>query len=109
MSDIEKAENFYNGILAFDTIFKMPTALFVSYDNYHHHFGLNIWESAGATKLDKTYEGISGYTITYMDPLLFEKVIANIIKADIVYTEKDSVYILDDPFGIQLRIQRSTP
>ena len=48
VASIPPAEEFYSGALGFDvTVRTYPGALFVSAGGYHHHIGLNTWESAG--------------------------------------------------------------
>jgi catechol 2,3-dioxygenase len=49
VSELEETERFYAGILGFDvTVRGYPGALFVSAGGYHHHIGLNTWNSAGS-------------------------------------------------------------
>jgi len=48
VGDIPSARTFYAGVLGFDVIFDMGSALFVSAGGYHHHVGLNTWNSRGA-------------------------------------------------------------
>ncbi len=50
VENIELARAFYSDILLFDIIEDMGTALFVSRDGYHHHIGMNVWESLGGMK-----------------------------------------------------------
>ena len=47
-----QAKRFYHEILGFDITEDMSArgALFVSVGGYHHHFGLNVWNSNGAGK-----------------------------------------------------------
>ena len=46
VSNLDKAEQFYHGLLGFDiTQRSYPGALFVSAGGYHHHIGLNVWNS----------------------------------------------------------------
>jgi catechol 2,3-dioxygenase len=48
VASIPAAEAFYNGALGFDVMVRTyPGALFVAAGGYHHHIGLNTWESAG--------------------------------------------------------------
>jgi catechol 2,3-dioxygenase len=50
VANVRDAEAFYAGVLGFDvTVRTYPGALFVSAGGYHHHVGLNTWESAGAS------------------------------------------------------------
>jgi catechol 2,3-dioxygenase len=48
VANIPAAEDFYSGALGFDVMVRSyPGALFVAAGGYHHHIGLNTWESAG--------------------------------------------------------------
>ena len=48
VADLERATAFYSGVLGFHIIQKYGTqAGFLSDGDYHHHIGLNTWESAG--------------------------------------------------------------
>jgi catechol 2,3-dioxygenase len=46
VSDVDAAERFY-AALGFEEQARIPQAAFVSAGGYHHHVGLNSWESAG--------------------------------------------------------------
>lgn len=48
VGDIPTAKEFYVGTLGFEEVFDMGTALFVAAGGYHHHVGLNMWNSRGA-------------------------------------------------------------
>lgn len=49
VGDIPLAEEFYVRRLGFETTAELPgSALFVSAGKYHHHIGLNVWNSRGA-------------------------------------------------------------
>jgi catechol 2,3-dioxygenase len=48
VADLERALSFYCGVLGFELIQRRGNqAAFVSAGGYHHHIGLNTWESAG--------------------------------------------------------------
>jgi catechol 2,3-dioxygenase len=48
VADLERAIAFYNGVLGFDVTMRYgTTAAFLSAGGYHHHIGLNTWESLG--------------------------------------------------------------
>ena len=48
VADIERALEFYCGVLGFELMQRLGTqAAFVSAGGYHHHIGLNTWESKG--------------------------------------------------------------
>jgi catechol 2,3-dioxygenase len=46
VADLDRALNFYCGILGFDLMQRLGnSAAFISAGGYHHHIGLNTWES----------------------------------------------------------------
>ena len=48
VADLERALQFYCGVLGFELMQKMgDSAAFISAGGYHHHIGLNTWESLG--------------------------------------------------------------
>lgn len=48
VSDLERAITFYRDAMGFDLMERWGTqAAFLSAGGYHHHIGLNTWESAG--------------------------------------------------------------
>ena len=58
VSDLNRAEEFYHGVLGFDvTTRDYPGALFLSAGGYHHHLGVNIW---GGTDLVPPVPGSPG-------------------------------------------------
>ena len=47
-ADLERAIGFYRDVLGFELMQRLGTqAAFLSAGGYHHHIGLNTWESAG--------------------------------------------------------------
>ncbi|MEF2277285.1 VOC family protein [Deinococcus sp. YIM 134068] len=49
VSDLTAAEAFYEDALGFDVVSRWPGALFLSVGGYHHHIGLNTWQSRGGS------------------------------------------------------------
>lgn len=48
VANLERALGFYHGILGFEIMQRMgDSAAFLSAGGYHHHIGLNTWESEG--------------------------------------------------------------
>lgn len=48
VAQIDRALAFYSGVLGFEITQRYgPNAVFLSAGGYHHHIGLNTWESAG--------------------------------------------------------------
>ncbi|HLB20545.1 MAG TPA: VOC family protein [Solirubrobacteraceae bacterium] len=49
VADVPRADTFYRQALGFEEQAQLPSAAFVSAGGYHHHIGLNSWQSAGAS------------------------------------------------------------
>lgn len=66
VSDLDRALAFYCGVLGFDLIQKYGSqAAFISAGGYHHHIGLNTWESAGGSPPPPGTTGLFHLAILY--------------------------------------------
>ena len=68
VSDLRAAERFYTGPLELEaTVHSYPGALFVAAGGYHHHIGLNTWQSAGAPPPPEGALGLDRYELVLPD------------------------------------------
>ena len=68
VSDLERALAFYHGVLGFEVTERMgDSAAFLSAGGYHHHIGLNTWESRGAPPPPAGTTGLYHVAIRYPD------------------------------------------
>ena len=68
VSDLERALAFYHGVLGFELTERMgDSAAFLSAGGYHHHIGLNTWESRGAAAPPPGTTGLYHVAIRYPD------------------------------------------
>lgn len=59
VSDLEKSLEFYCGLLGFELTMQYGRdAAFISAGGYHHHIGLNTWQSKGSHPAPKHYPGL---------------------------------------------------
>jgi catechol 2,3-dioxygenase len=66
VADIERALGFYCGVLGFDLIQRFGAqAAFISAGGYHHHIGLNTWESQGGSPPPPGHTGLYHLAIRY--------------------------------------------
>ncbi len=65
VADLDCAVRFYRDVLGFDLLFDMGTAAFLSAGGYHHHIGLNTWESAGGSQPPPGTTGLYHFAINY--------------------------------------------
>lgn len=68
VADLERALAFYCGVLGFQLMQKMGgQAAFISAGGYHHHIGLNTWESLGGSPPPPGATGLYHTAIRYPD------------------------------------------
>lgn len=66
VADLERALGFYCGVLGFAITQRYGTrAVFISAGGYHHHIGLNTWESAGGRPPPPGATGLFHLAILY--------------------------------------------
>jgi catechol 2,3-dioxygenase len=59
VTDLQKSLDFYCGLLGFELVMKYGTeAAFISAGGYHHHIGLNTWQSKGGKPAPKNTAGL---------------------------------------------------
>ena len=63
VGDLEQADRFYGGAVGFDPTRKRSGAAFLSSGRYHHHLGINVWQSAGAGPRDDTATGLAWFSL----------------------------------------------
>lgn len=66
VADIDRALGFYRGVLGFQvTQWYGKDAVFLSAGGYHHHIGLNTWESRGGKPPPRGATGLFHVAILY--------------------------------------------
>jgi catechol 2,3-dioxygenase len=68
VSDLERSLGFYCGVLGFELMQRWGReAAFISAGGYHHHIGLNTWESLGGSSPPPGSTGLFHVAILYPD------------------------------------------
>jgi catechol 2,3-dioxygenase len=68
VSNLERSLEFWCGILGFELIQRYgDQAAFISAGGYHHHIGLNTWESLGAPPPSRRSTGLFHVAVLYPD------------------------------------------
>ncbi len=66
VADLDRSLSFYCGVLGFQLMQRLgPGAAFISAGGYHHHIGLNTWESEGGTPPPPGSTGLYHLAIVY--------------------------------------------
>ena len=84
VSDLERALGFYVGVLGFDVFARYgEEAAFISAGGYHHHIGLNTWESKGGGPPPRNTTGLSHTAIRYPDRKALADALRRVLAAGI--------------------------
>jgi catechol 2,3-dioxygenase len=66
VSDLDRAIGFYRDLMGFDLLVRLGNeAAFLSAGGYHHHIGLNTWQSAGGSPPPHGSTGLYHFAINY--------------------------------------------
>jgi catechol 2,3-dioxygenase len=84
VADLERAIGFYQGILGFELTQRFgDSAAFLSAGGYHHHIGLNTWESAGGSPPAPGTTGLYHVAILYPTRAALADALRRLIANDI--------------------------
>ncbi len=98
VGDIPQASAFYHDLFGFDVVAQLPSALFVSAGGYHHHLGMNIWESRGASPAEEGFAGLDSFTIVLPNAEEQARLLARFVGAGLTFERQGEQVILDDPW-----------
>jgi len=115
VADIERSVEFYCGVLGFELQQRMgDQAAFVSAGGYHHHIGLNTWESRGASPPPRGHTGLYHTAIRYPDRKTLADALRRLVGAGIPlegasdHGVSEAIY-LRDPDGNGVELYRDRP
>ena len=110
VSDLERALAFYCGVLGFELMQRFgDSAAFISAGGYHHHLGLNTWESKGGSPPPPGTTGLYHVAIRYPDRRALADAVRRVVEAGVPLTGasdhgvSEAIYLQDpDANGIEL-------
>ena len=106
VSDLDDAEAFYSGVLGFDvTVRGYAGALFVSAGGYHHHVGLNTWQTRGAGAPPPGAIGLRSFDVVVPDSDELERVLARVDEAGLESERSNGAAVVRDPSGNAVRLK----
>jgi catechol 2,3-dioxygenase len=102
VASLADSEAFYHGVLGFDvTVRTYPGALFLSAGGYHHHLGLNTWNSAGGRPATPGSVGLRCFELTLPSHASLERVLEQVRGAGVSVEPVDGGgALVRDPAGI---------
>jgi catechol 2,3-dioxygenase len=82
VADLEQSLKFYRDLLGFEVMQRIGnSAAFLSAGGYHHHIGLNTWESAGGTPPPPGTTGLYHVAFLYPNRLELARVFKKLLEA----------------------------
>jgi catechol 2,3-dioxygenase len=110
VADIDRALAFYCGVLGFTLTQRIgPQAAFISAGGYHHHIGLNTWESRGGPPPPAGTTGLYHLAILYPTRAELADALRRLIEAKIPlegasdHGVSEALYLRDpDDNGVEL-------
>ena len=110
VSDVEHSLRFYRDVLGFEVMQRWgESAAFISAGGYHHHIGLNTWESRGGPPPPPGTTGLYHVAIRYPSREALARAVRRVLEAGIPLTGasdhgvSEAIYLRDpDENGIEL-------
>lgn len=110
VADLDRALAFYCGVLGFELMQRLgDEAAFISAGGYHHHLGLNTWESKGGSPPPPGTTGLYHVAIRYPTRPLLADALRRLLEAKIPlggasdHGVSEALYLRDpDSNGIEL-------
>ncbi len=114
VADLNRAIGFYSGVLGFQVMQKIgDQAAFLSAGGYHHHIGLNTWDSLDGTPPPKGHTGLYHTAFLYPSRVSLAKALLRVKQAGIPiegaadHGVSEAVYLHDpDGNGVELYCDR---
>ena len=110
-ANLAESEKFYTQALGYEIVTRYgKEALFISTGKYHHHIGLNTWESSGGSAIPENGVGLKSYTIVLDNEDQAEEIKAKLLGAGAkidIYNEAPrfggaQAFSSVDPSGIRI-------
>jgi catechol 2,3-dioxygenase len=104
VGDLAKADGFYRATIGMDQTRARQGAAFLSSGRYHHHLGLNVWQSAGAGRRDDAATGLVWFSLEVEKPDLFAAQEQRLRQAGLEVVTMASGLETVDPWGTRVRL-----
>jgi catechol 2,3-dioxygenase len=115
VANIDRALAFYCGVLGFELMMRFGAgAAFISAGGYHHHIGLNTWESEGGSPPAPGTTGLYHLAIVYPDRATLADALQRLLRANVPldgasdHGVSEALY-LRDPDGNGVELYRDRP
>jgi catechol 2,3-dioxygenase len=115
VADLDRAIAFYEGVIGLELRARLGAqAAFLSAGGYHHHLGLNTWESAGGTPPPAGHTGLYHVAFLVPDRRALAQALARVLRAGVPldghadHGVSEALYFRD-PDGNGIEVYRDRP
>jgi catechol 2,3-dioxygenase len=110
VANVPRASAFYRDVLGFEEQAQLPSAAFVSAGGYHHHVGLNSWQSHGGAPAPDSAPGLRRIELALTEDGALEEIERALADASssaaLGVRDQDGAVSVSDPDGQLLRFER---
>jgi catechol 2,3-dioxygenase len=114
VADLDRALEFWCGVLGFEEQARMgDQAAFISAGGYHHHIGLNTWESQGGSPPAPGTTGLYHVAVRFPDRATLARAVRRVLDAGVQlegasdHGVSEAIYLRDpDGNGVELYADR---
>lgn len=104
-SELKNIRLFYEEVLGMNVVIDLPRqALFFSYDKYHHHLAVNVWNGIGAPIPDKNSVGLRNFEIKIPEYVTLSEIKKNLIQMNSQFSLTEKGILVRDPSGNNILI-----
>jgi len=104
VGDLEQADRFYGDGIGLDPTRKRSGAAFLSSGRYHHHLGINVWQSAGAGPRDSTAMGLAWFSLEIATDDILQARTLRLQQAGAPVAAIENGIETSDPWGTKVRL-----
>ena len=104
VSDVPQAVRFYRDLVGFDVTAQWHGAAFLSAGGYHHHLGLNSWQTRGAAPVPAGASGLERLTLLLPSAAQQAALVERLSQAGIPVRHEDGATSVRDPWNIGVDI-----
>lgn len=110
VADLDRSLAFWRDVLGFDEMARVgDQAAFISAGGYHHHIGLNTWDSKGSPPAPRRSAGLYHVAVRYPDRATLADAVRRVLQAGIPlegasdHGVSEAIYLRDpDDNGVEL-------
>jgi catechol 2,3-dioxygenase len=107
VTNLEQSIAFYQGMLGLNLMSFWGSAAFLSVGGYHHHIGMNTWESLHGEPTKPQYEGLEYFTITISEENL-KQLSERLADSPFLNSQVLGQLFISDPDGIEIIVKASS-